>query len=682
MSVGEIAYSKVKKSVQELDAIKADYSAIFINVPLGLGSDDEQESLLKDDRMALQAILDSAPNYATIIFPKPFYTIWGMLQLHKKLQFKGKGTNIQRNPTTAGNSGTVIAEYMNDSANLELDGVTLGNPKHSLKKSDQRFNKANRKDKNLVDIIYNSIQHGKICVKADNANVARALTQDKGKYCVYTFTKDAAIASDNYSVGGSSERLRYKYGYADLNIITALSLEESKITGSVYHSALANVDAGILGQYELAGAALQFRLMTGNVDGGCKLIYTNPQVMLSNIIWYAGSSAAAAAAIKIDDVDYGTFNFQVAAADKDIIKIADLPAQGHKIELGFPNSTWTRVIGFNAMVNSDIRFDAKYSVDNIFPHLNNNQYCIYSNTTESSKTAMVGTTTTNINIVGHGRTVGDVVWNSTRGKSRRVVTAIVDEDNFTVAAVTGQTNGDTIIFYRKLTIYPDSSEIGYAIKMAKSDGTNQRWSGGFHGGETLASFSYFAMNGSDKIALTTAWAQADELILEQTTHLTHPDYTGDVWEVKSVTRVNNRGYGMDYTLNALQDAWVNTAHVLMSPQDIAYFTHTYFPNCGIIDMSAITPGSTTPAMQDLQNLKFNPNSANPFVVGAMILDGVYTLDAFQLTNYKAHVSQQTTIAKTYIAAIQQIGTTCIKLDNGWTKSIKVIHFATMYNIIN
>ena len=66
--------------------------------------------------------------------------------------------------------------------------------------------------------------------------------------------------------------------------------------------------------------------------------------------------------------------------------------------------------------------------------------------TLSSNTAAVGTTTTNITINSHGLNVGDLIINVTRASAQRVVTAIVDTNNFTVDAVTGQTSGDTITF--------------------------------------------------------------------------------------------------------------------------------------------------------------------------------------------------------------------------------------------
>jgi|GEM_PF-5680676 len=60
--------------------------------------------------------------------------------------------------------------------------------------------------------------------------------------------------------------------------------------------------------------------------------------------------------------------------------------------------------------------------------------------------AEVGTITTNIKITGHGLSSGDHVINRTRGNTVRQI-LVVDANNFTVEAVVGQTNGDTISFF-------------------------------------------------------------------------------------------------------------------------------------------------------------------------------------------------------------------------------------------
>ena len=71
---------------------------------------------------------------------------------------------------------------------------------------------------------------------------------------------------------------------------------------------------------------------------------------------------------------------------------------------------------------------------------------------DSDDTAEDGTTTTNIEMTGHGLSVGDMVINSTRNSeppdytniaSRRVA-AVPDANNITVTAITDQAEGDTI----------------------------------------------------------------------------------------------------------------------------------------------------------------------------------------------------------------------------------------------
>lgn len=64
----------------------------------------------------------------------------------------------------------------------------------------------------------------------------------------------------------------------------------------------------------------------------------------------------------------------------------------------------------------------------------------------STETAEAGTTTTNITITGHGLTTSDYIINDTRGETR-AISAVVDVNNITVAAITGQTTADEISTY-------------------------------------------------------------------------------------------------------------------------------------------------------------------------------------------------------------------------------------------
>ena len=65
-------------------------------------------------------------------------------------------------------------------------------------------------------------------------------------------------------------------------------------------------------------------------------------------------------------------------------------------------------------------------------------------------TTEAGTTTTNITATAHGLVTGDLITNTTRENAIRTVTK-VDDDNLTVATVTGQTTGDTIKKYTGTT---------------------------------------------------------------------------------------------------------------------------------------------------------------------------------------------------------------------------------------
>jgi len=70
----------------------------------------------------------------------------------------------------------------------------------------------------------------------------------------------------------------------------------------------------------------------------------------------------------------------------------------------------------------------------------------------TAKTAESGTTTTNITVTNHGLNTGDMICNTTRDNTKRLVT-VVDANNVTVASITGQTAGDQIIYY------PDANKI-------------------------------------------------------------------------------------------------------------------------------------------------------------------------------------------------------------------------------
>lgn len=70
---------------------------------------------------------------------------------------------------------------------------------------------------------------------------------------------------------------------------------------------------------------------------------------------------------------------------------------------------------------------------------------LFEANTLTSHAAESGTNTTNIKVTAHGLVTGDNIINASRGDARRAVT-VVDANNFTVTAITGQTAGDNIKF--------------------------------------------------------------------------------------------------------------------------------------------------------------------------------------------------------------------------------------------
>jgi len=73
-------------------------------------------------------------------------------------------------------------------------------------------------------------------------------------------------------------------------------------------------------------------------------------------------------------------------------------------------------------------------------------FTVYTDTNTSTDTMEAGTTTTNVTATGHGLETGDYIVNRTRSNAVRKITK-VDDDNFTVTAVTGQTTGDTFSLF-------------------------------------------------------------------------------------------------------------------------------------------------------------------------------------------------------------------------------------------
>jgi hypothetical protein len=85
----------------------------------------------------------------------------------------------------------------------------------------------------------------------------------------------------------------------------------------------------------------------------------------------------------------------------------------------------------------------------------------------TTKTAETGTTSSNITITGHGLSVGDRIYNSTRGVVSKV-SVVVDANNITISTpISSQTTGDTIKTY-KTSIVDISKEAIVVIANAVS----------------------------------------------------------------------------------------------------------------------------------------------------------------------------------------------------------------------
>lgn len=67
---------------------------------------------------------------------------------------------------------------------------------------------------------------------------------------------------------------------------------------------------------------------------------------------------------------------------------------------------------------------------------------IHIDDNSATDTMEAGTTTTNVKATGHGLSTGDYITNRTRSNAVREITK-VDDDNFTVGEIAGQTDGDT-----------------------------------------------------------------------------------------------------------------------------------------------------------------------------------------------------------------------------------------------
>lgn len=89
--------------------------------------------------------------------------------------------------------------------------------------------------------------------------------------------------------------------------------------------------------------------------------------------------------------------------------------------------------------NSTRSFELPYKFSNLVVKLDDGSV---------TDTMEAGTTTTTVKATLHGLSAGDVITNQTRSNAVRVVLTTPDANTFTVAAVTGQTNGDTFSIFQ------------------------------------------------------------------------------------------------------------------------------------------------------------------------------------------------------------------------------------------
>ncbi len=90
--------------------------------------------------------------------------------------------------------------------------------------------------------------------------------------------------------------------------------------------------------------------------------------------------------------------------------------------------------------------DKKYQITDAIKQVLDRDADISVHLLDSTEAAEVGTNETNIKITAHGLETGDLIVNTTRDNAARLITK-VDDDNFTVASVADQDDGDSIDLY-------------------------------------------------------------------------------------------------------------------------------------------------------------------------------------------------------------------------------------------
>ena len=163
-------------------------------------------------------------------------------------------------------------------------------------------------------------------------------------------------------------------------------------------------------------------------------------------------------------------------------------------------------------------------------------------TKQTDDAAEAGTTTTNIKMTGHGLTTGDYIRNTTHGNTLLSVT-VVDVDNVTVAATTGQTTSDVIEKYffsandtaEIATVHTVVGKIPEIVTDKNPDGTggtsNEEynlfscsWKETFSG--TITDTVYVLNNAGLSATLLKAWV--DGVLKTETTDFTVDRTTGEV----------------------------------------------------------------------------------------------------------------------------------------------------------
>lgn len=129
------------------------------------------------------------------------------------------------------------------------------------------------------------------------------------------------------------------------------------------------------------------------------------------------------------DLDETSDNFRDLKIDYDISRLVN-----RQVVIGAEETSdafYSQVFEGDGVVN-------EWVLRNKFKNLT-----VYTDKNTVTDTMEAGTNSTTVNATGHGLSVGDYMVNRTRSNALREVLTVPDPDSFTVASVSGQTNGDT-----------------------------------------------------------------------------------------------------------------------------------------------------------------------------------------------------------------------------------------------